>query len=73
MLLNGAMGFCSLVVVLFCIQDIEAATFSVSGFPFMDVFVSALGSLKAASAMVCIYLAAFPLKFELNLSIRLFL
>jgi len=49
---NGALGLAMLITVLFCIQDVEAATSSATGFPVMDIFVSALGSLKAGSAMV---------------------
>jgi choline transport protein len=49
---NGALGFAMLVAVLFCIQDVEAATESETGFPIIDIFVNVLGSVKGGSAMV---------------------
>lgn len=51
-LFNGVLGFAMMVLVLFSMGDIKTATQSVTGFPFMDVFVRALGSLSGGSALV---------------------
>ena len=56
-LLNGILGFGMLLVVLFVSIDIEGAlaiTTGLLGFPFMQVFYEATGSLPGASAMISI-------------------
>jgi len=56
-LLNGIMGFAMLIVVLFVAVDIETVLQSPTGqlgFPFMQIFYDATGSLSGASAMICI-------------------
>jgi choline transport protein len=49
---NGLLGFSMMIAVLFSIEDIVSVTESATGFPFMDIFVTALGSLSAATALV---------------------
>ncbi|KAL8820047.1 MAG: hypothetical protein Q9223_001653 [Gallowayella weberi] len=56
-LLNGALGFAMVIVVLFVTVDIDAVLASptgVLGFPFMQIFYDAAGSVRGASAMICI-------------------
>ena len=56
-LLNGILGFAMLIVVLFVTVDIEGVLESSTGalgFPFMQVFYDATGSLSGASTMICI-------------------
>ncbi|KAL8959056.1 MAG: hypothetical protein Q9193_004009 [Seirophora villosa] len=56
-LLNGTLGFAMLIVVLFVTSDIEAVLVSPTGslgFPFMQIFRDATGSLPGATAMICI-------------------
>ena len=56
-LLNGILGFGTVVVVLFVTVDIEgvlASPTGLLGFPFMQIFYDATGSLPGASAMICI-------------------
>ena len=56
-LLNGALGFAMLIAVLFVTVDIESALQSPTGalgFPFMQIFYDATGSLGGASTMICI-------------------
>jgi amino acid transporter len=50
-LMNGALGFGMLLAVLFATPDFAAASSSITGFPFMDVFTSALG-LDTAAGLV---------------------
>ena len=55
--LNGILGFAMLVVVLFVTVDIEsvlASSTGVLGFPYMQVFYDATGSLSGASALISI-------------------
>ncbi|EDN92338.1 hypothetical protein SS1G_08201 [Sclerotinia sclerotiorum 1980 UF-70] len=51
-LFNGMLGFSMMIAVLFSVQDIVAATQSSTGFPFMEIFQTALGSKKGANALV---------------------
>lgn len=56
-LLNGTLGFAMLIVVLFVTVDIDGVLASPTGslgFPFMQIFYDATGSLPGATAMVCI-------------------
>lgn len=56
-LLNGILGFAIVIVVLFVTVDIEgvlASPTGLLGFPFMQIFQDATGSLPGATAMVCI-------------------
>ena len=56
-LLNGILGFAAVIVVLFVTIDIEGVLASPSGllgFPFMQIFYDATGSLPGASTMICI-------------------
>lgn len=56
-LLNGILGFAMVVVVLFVTVDIESVLESPTGalgFPFMQIFYDATGSLSGASTMICI-------------------
>ena len=56
-LLNGILGFAILIVVLFVTVDIDgvlASPTGLLGFPFMQVFYDATGSLAGASVMICI-------------------
>ena len=56
-LLNGILGFAILLVVLFVTVDIDgvlASPTGLLGFPFMQVFYDATGSLAGASVMICI-------------------
>ena len=56
-LLNGILGLAILIVVLFVATDIEGVLTSPTGllgFPFMQIFYDATGSLQGASVMICI-------------------
>ena len=55
--LNGILGFAMLLAILFVTTDISFALSSPTGtlgFPFMDIFRSATGSIPGATAMICI-------------------
>lgn len=56
-LLNGILGFAMLIVVLFVTVDSGAVLASPSGllgFPFMQIFYDATGSISGASTMISI-------------------
>ena len=56
-ILNGVLGFAIVIVVLFVTVDIEgvlASPTGLLGFPFMQIFYDATGSLSGASAMISI-------------------
>ncbi|KAL8730058.1 MAG: hypothetical protein Q9181_004789 [Wetmoreana brouardii] len=55
--LNGVLGFAALMAILFCVGDIEAAEMSPTGYPFMEIFYTATGSVGGATAMICVILA----------------
>jgi choline transport protein len=49
---NGALGFAMLLALLFCMGDIQAETQSTTGFPFIDIYVNAVGSVHGGTALV---------------------
>ena len=49
---NGLLGFPVLLVFLMSIGDVEQATESVTGYPFMDIMARQLGSTQGATAIV---------------------
>ena len=52
-LLNGTLGFAMLIALLFCMpSDIQGTLNSVTFYPFMDIYVHAVGSTAGATAMV---------------------
>lgn len=56
-LLNGILGFAMVIVVLFVTVDIGAVLASPTGllgFPFMQIFYDATGSIAGASTMISI-------------------
>lgn len=58
-ILNGALGFAMVIVVLFVTPDIEPALESQTGslgYPFMDIFLTATGSLGGATVMIAVVL-----------------
>ena len=55
LILNGATGFAMLLALLFCLGDIEAAVSSSTGYPFIDILVSGVGSIAGGMALVSDY------------------
>jgi len=55
--INGIMGFAMLLGVLFCMGDIVAATQSVTGYPFIDIFTFATGSTAGGTGLSAIVLS----------------
>jgi choline transport protein len=51
---NSIMGFLMLVTVCFCLGDVESIISSKTGFPHIQVFYNATGSLAGASALTAI-------------------
>jgi choline transport protein len=52
--INGLLGFGILLAALFCAGDLNAASESPTGFPFMYIFAQATGSISGATAMASI-------------------
>lgn len=50
--LNGTLGFAMLAAALFCLGNVEDAISTPTGFPFIEVFLNATGSIRGATAMV---------------------
>jgi len=50
--INGALAFAFVLVLLFCIGDVNEALHTKTGYPIIQIFVSATGSVKAATAMM---------------------
>lgn len=56
-LLNGSLGFGMLIAILFQAGNISNALATPTGFPFIEIYASATGSISGASAMVRHFLA----------------
>lgn len=54
LLLNGSMGFAVLLVMLFGIGDVDAVLSTPTGYPFIQIFVQATGSVGGSTAMASI-------------------
>lgn len=50
--INGTLGFAMVIATLFCLGNVEDAINTTTGFPFIEVFVNATGSVGAATCMV---------------------
>jgi amino acid transporter len=55
-LINGTLGFSMLIAVLFCLEDVDAALNSATGYPFMEIFYQATNSVSGALGMTSILL-----------------
>ncbi|MCJ1388133.1 hypothetical protein MMC18_000978 [Xylographa bjoerkii] len=51
LLINGTLGLAALVATLFCMGDVDTALASTTGYPFMEIFQSATGSVGGAAFM----------------------
>jgi choline transport protein len=50
-LLNGTLGFGMLIATLFCLGNPDAALGSATRYPFMEIFLQAVGSVSGALTM----------------------
>lgn len=55
--LNGFLGFGMLLAVLFCLGDVDAALHTPTGYPFIEIFRQAVGTVGGATAMTTIVVA----------------
>lgn len=55
--LNGFLGFGMLLAVLFCLGDVDAALQTPTGYPFIEIFQQAVGTIGGATAMTTIVVA----------------
>ena len=56
-IVNGCLGFGVLLATLFGLGNIDAVLKSPTGFPYMEIFVQATGSVKGSTAMASIIVA----------------
>lgn len=54
--INGAAGFAMIVALFFCLGDIDKTTKSSTGFPIMEIFLSATKSRAGAAVMSIVLL-----------------
>lgn len=54
LILNGSTGFIMIVTFAFCVGDIDKVMETKTGFAFIQVFLNATGSVKAASGMTSV-------------------
>lgn len=54
--LNGALGWITVITLCFCLGDLDAALATPTGYPFIEVFYNATGSIPATTAMTAIIL-----------------
>ncbi|OJJ45240.1 hypothetical protein ASPZODRAFT_152936 [Penicilliopsis zonata CBS 506.65] len=52
--LNGLLGFGILLVSLFHVQDVNTVLNSATGYPYLQIFLDATGSVWASLAMACV-------------------
>ena len=55
--LNSFLGFGMLLAVLFCLGDVDAALQTPTGYPFIEIFQQAVGTIGGATAMTTIVVA----------------
>ena len=54
---NGSLGFAILLATLFSLGDIDAVLKSPTGYPYMEIFLQATGSVGGTTAMAAIVIA----------------
>lgn len=64
--INGALGFAVLLVTLFSLNDIKKVLKTPTGFPYMQVFLDATGSVAGATVMAGIIVV---MSFSANIGI----
>ena len=52
-LTNGVVGFVFIIVVLYCIGDIERVTLTPTGFPIIEMFYQSTNSVSWATGLTC--------------------
>jgi choline transport protein len=68
--INGVLAFAFLLAILFCIGNVENALDTPTGYPIIEIFYQATGSVKAATAMECaIIIIAFCSTFAILASV----
>jgi amino acid transporter len=51
--INGTLAFSFILVLLFCIGDVQSVLGTGTGYPIIQIFYNATGSARAATAMQC--------------------
>ncbi|KAK5167046.1 uncharacterized protein LTR77_007775 [Saxophila tyrrhenica] len=57
MLINGAVGFVTMVTILYCLGDIERVANSATGYPFIQIFYDSTRSIPGATVMAAVVLS----------------
>jgi choline transport protein len=58
-LINGVTGFAMLIATLYCIGDIDAALLTPTGYPLIEIFTQATGSIGGGTAISACLVAMF--------------
>ena len=53
MITNGVVGFVFIIVVLYCIGDLERVTLTSTGFPIIEIFYQSTNSVPWATGLTC--------------------
>jgi amino acid transporter len=59
MLMNGVMGFAIILVILFCIGDVESVMSTPTGWPFIQLLYNAVGSKAATTILTSLLCSMF--------------
>lgn len=54
LILNGSTGLVMIITFAFCVGDIDKVLESETGFPFIQVFLNATGSVRATTGMTVV-------------------
>ena len=57
MLINGAVGFVTMITVLYCLGDITKVLATATGFPFIQIFADSTRNIAGATVMAAVVLA----------------
>lgn len=53
MVINGVVGFAFIIVLLYCIGDIERVALTPTKFPIIEIFYQSTGSVSWATGLTC--------------------
>ena len=57
MLINGAVGFITMITILYCLGDIHKVVNTPTGFPFIQIFADSTRNIAGATVMAAVVLA----------------
>ena len=57
--INGALGFATYIIILFCFDNVEETLSAPYGFPFIQIFYNGTQSKAGATAMTSVLIAMY--------------